>query len=246
MGIHAAFWDGDMPSAFGLVVVTPEVAVSDEFLHCAYNYRQRLDGIIIDDAYSLFNVGYEVGKLSKLELPVTCLASMVPPAIIPIFEGYLSVGRFQEIRFQLGTHILTRGMNYNVDICDDILSGLNRIDFNPEVLSVVFCSSEGQAEDIADTIGGFIYIEEMGLEDREATLQDWALEKGVLVSTILLPTELHISNAVFLGLPASLMDWVQVRADRSTIICRMPSNEATDQESLWAIHSRKVRFFRYL
>ncbi|KAK6516038.1 hypothetical protein TWF281_004628 [Arthrobotrys megalospora] len=35
MDIRAAFWNGDMPSAFGLVVVTAELAVSDEFLHCA-------------------------------------------------------------------------------------------------------------------------------------------------------------------------------------------------------------------
>ncbi|KAK6516039.1 hypothetical protein TWF281_004629 [Arthrobotrys megalospora] len=167
---------------------------------------------------------------------------MVPPAIIPIFEGYLSVGRFQEIRFQLGTHILTRSVNYNVDICDDVLSGLNHVDLNPEVLSVVFCSSEGQVEDIADTISGFIYIEEMGLDEREVTLQDWMFEKGVLVSTFPLPTELHISNVVFLGMPSSLMDWVQVKAERSTIICRMPSNEANDQESLWAIHSRKALY----
>ncbi|KAK6360052.1 hypothetical protein TWF730_006206 [Orbilia blumenaviensis] len=239
MGIASSVWDGHI--AKRMVVITPDVAVSDAFLHQAYIHR--FDVVVIDDAYFFFQeVELAAGRISKLGVPVVCITTVAPPAIVPVFQTYLAAGPFKIIR----KADPLKDVIYSVHLCENLLAGVNRLrlSLGSELRSVVFCQSEAQAEDVAESIGGFYLTGSMDFRAQDNIIGCWVARGGVLVSTIPVLEYVYvpIHQVIHLGLPWSMVDWVKQgrRAEFNTVICRTPPNETgvSDEEPLWRVRSR--------
>lgn len=217
-------WDSskDIPNSCRLLFVTPESAVSEEFLINLHRLRTmgRLDRIVLDECHLLlakdasFRPAFQhLWQLVQVGVPLLCLSATLPPTCEDEF--------WTTLRLQHTTKYVYRSATRRPELQYTVLSisQSKKTTYITESIeksrlkgkTVIYCPSVRIVDDIARTLHALRY--HARYEDKDQALRRFVDEpNSVIVSTCALGVGIHIEGIqtiIHYAAPDSLLDYAQ-------------------------------------
>ncbi len=160
LGISCLEWEGRRPpDAAAIVLVTPESAVSEDFMTFLNRLKatQQLDRIVIDECHIVLNRKFtfrkqmqQLGKLMMAETQMVLLTATLPPGE----EEEL----YRRMYFKKDQVKMFRARTARVNVAYRVVNigGLRRREEKAGKV-VVYCNTVGKAKRIAEALGCDVY-----------------------------------------------------------------------------------------
>jgi len=223
-GIDVIEWTSELKHPHALVIVSTDLAITDEFMHYATSIKdqQLLQHFFLDECHTTFtDTDYRealrsVCRIRDLQVPITLLTATLPP----IFERDLQQAML------LSNPTILRFMTYRKVISYQVLQvekgkiAKTVIDFcqktgkkmQHEEKGIIYCRSRKKCQELAEILNCPFYF--AGEDTNQLALNTWQSDKTIhwITATGALGTGIDMGNiisVIHMDRPYGLIDMVQ-------------------------------------